>query len=72
MTYFNELDPSAAEWLRNLKKRCEERHCRTPKGLGIVERVYQARNQVAGVFRVKVILDSGRVAYFDINDINVF
>ena len=54
------------------QRRMEERQCRVDGQLGHVERVYQKRGMVAGVFGCKVILDSGRVVYRDVNDVAVF
>lgn len=59
------------EELQAQQRRCEERLCRvgSPRGEhGIVERVYRARNGSIAL-RAKVIMDSGVVRYYDINDI---
>jgi len=40
--------------------------------IGHVERVYQRRGMVDGVFGCKIILDSGQVIYRDVNDVAVF
>ncbi len=58
--------------LLRLQRDMEERQCRVDGQIGHVERVYQKRGMVAGVFGCKVILDSGRVVYRDVNDVAVF
>lgn len=58
--------------LLRLQRDMEERQCRVDGQIGHVERVYQKRGMVAGVYGCKVILDSGRVIYCDVNDVAVF
>ncbi len=60
------------ESLLCLRKRIEERQCRVDGQVGVVERVYKRRGVAEGVFGCKVILDSGRVVYCDVNDVAVF
>ena len=58
--------------LLRLQRDMEERQCMIDGKNGHVERVYQRRGMVAGVYGCKVILDSGRVVYRDVNDVAVF
>jgi hypothetical protein len=58
--------------LRLNKLAMEERQCRVDGQTGHVERVYNRRGMAPGVFGCKIILDSGRVIYRDINDVAVF
>lgn len=58
--------------LSRLQRDMEERQCTVDGHIGHVERVYQKRRMVAGVFGCKVILDTGRVVYRDVNDVSVF
>lgn len=58
--------------LLRLRRDIEERQCRVDGQIGHIERVYQKHGMIAGVFGCKVILDSGRVVYRDVNDVAVF
>lgn len=58
--------------LLRFQQEMEERRCRVNGQTGHVERVYQRRGMVTGVFGCKVILDNGRVIYCDINEVSVF
>ena len=67
-----ELPASNKEALRWYRATMEERQCRVDGQLGVVEKVYQRRRQVAGVFGCKIILDSGKVIYRDVVDVTTF
>ena len=55
--------------LRTYQLSLEERQCRTPAGIGVVEKVYQRRGMMPGILGCKVIMDNGTVKYFDIADV---
>jgi len=62
--------------LKNLQNTYEERQCRVGSApdweYGIVEKVYQARNRIDGLYKCKVIMDNNVIKYIDINEIHIF
>ena len=65
-------EPDSKETIESLQKSMEERTCRVGlKGdIGIVEKVFQARNSVA--VRAKVLMESGAIRYVNIVDIRCY
>lgn len=68
----NLSEPDSKETIESLQKSMEERTCRVgPQGhIGIVEKVFQARNSLA--VRAKVLMESGAVRYVNIVDIRCY